>query len=216
MIDQSKWPAAAVEFRQLTDLIPYVNNARTHSDAQIDQLAESMREWGWTNPVLIDEKGMIIAGHGRVLAAQKLGLTEAAVMIARDWTDEQKQAYVIADNQLALNAVWDMNKLALEVSELQGMTFDISKLGFTPSEIDQMMAPPFDSEKAWHGMPNFDLVDKEAFHTVKVHFKDQESIDAFAKLVEQSVTDRTSYIWFPKSALDANTNKGRAYINADA
>jgi ParB-like chromosome segregation protein Spo0J len=100
----TKWPADRVERRSINALIPYARNARTHSDAQVAQIAASMKEWGWTNPVLIDEEGGIIAGHGRVLAARKLGLTEAPVMVAEGWTEAQKRAYVIADNQLALNA----------------------------------------------------------------------------------------------------------------
>ena len=92
------WPADQVERRALASLIPYARNARTHSDDQIGQLAASIREWGWTMPVLVDESGMIIAGHGRVLAAGRLGMGDVPVMVARGWSDAQKRAYVIADN----------------------------------------------------------------------------------------------------------------------
>ena len=93
-----------IERRPIGSLIPYARNARTHSDAQIQQIAASMREWGWTNPVLVDEAGGIIAGHGRVLAAQRLQVSEVPVIVASGWTDAQKRAYIIADNKLALNA----------------------------------------------------------------------------------------------------------------
>ena len=96
-----------VERRPLAALVPYARNARTHSDEQIAQIAASITEWGWTMPVLVDEGGMIIAGHGRVLAAAKLGIGEVPVMIARGWSDAQKRAYVLADNKLTLNAGWD-------------------------------------------------------------------------------------------------------------
>lgn len=131
----SEWPAASVEMRPISALVPYAKNSRTHSPAQVDQIVASMREWGWTNPVLVDEDGMIIAGHGRILAAQKLGMAEAPVMTARNWTASQKQAYVIADNKLALNAGWDMDKLAVEIGDLQGAGYDIGLVGFTGDEL---------------------------------------------------------------------------------
>ena len=100
-------------------LIPYARNARTHSPAQIDQIAASIREWGWTNPVLVDADATIIAGHGRVLAARKLRIRDVPVMVAAGWTEAQKRAYALADNKLALNAGWDDPLLALEIAELQ-------------------------------------------------------------------------------------------------
>src|SRR4051812_25183555 len=102
-IDLAKqWPADHVERRSVASLVPYARNARTHSDAQVAQLAASVREWGWTIPVLIDEDGGLIAGHGRVLAARMLGLTDVPVMIARGWSEAKRRAYVLADNRLAL------------------------------------------------------------------------------------------------------------------
>lgn len=132
------WPAASVEMRAIGALVPYARNARTHSPEQVDQIAASMREWGWTNPILIDEDGMVIAGHGRLLAAHKLGFPDVPVMIAAGWTDAQKQAYVLADNQLALNAGWDMEKLAIEVNDLQGFGFDLGLLGFSDRELQRL------------------------------------------------------------------------------
>jgi ParB-like chromosome segregation protein Spo0J len=92
------WPAEKIEMRQLDKLIPYARNSRTHSDTQVAQIAASIKEWGWTTPILVDEEGTIIAGHGRTLAARKLGLAEVPVMVARGWSEARKKAYVIADN----------------------------------------------------------------------------------------------------------------------
>ena len=95
------WPADEVNRRSVDELIPYARNARTHSETQIAQIAASIREWGWTQPVLIDEDDGIIAGHGRIMAAQMLGIKDVPTTVAKGWTDAQKQAYVLADNQLA-------------------------------------------------------------------------------------------------------------------
>ena len=112
-------PADKVEKWKIAKLIPYARNARIHSDEQIGQIAASIKEWGWTTPVLVDERGGIIAGHGRTLAAQKLGMTEVPVMVAKGWSETKKRAYVLADNKLALNAGWNNEKLALMREKLQ-------------------------------------------------------------------------------------------------
>jgi DNA modification methylase len=125
-----QWPADNIQRRNVSDLVPYARNARTHSDAQVAQIAASMKEWGWTNPVLIDEHGGIIAGHGRVLAAQRLNIPQVPTMTAVGWSDAKKRAYILADNQLALNAGWDMDMLKVEIGELDGLEFDISLIGF--------------------------------------------------------------------------------------
>ena len=131
---EPSWPAASVVMRPLADLAPSARNARLHSDAQIDQIAASIREWGWTNPVLVDEAGTIIAGHGRVLAAERLGIAEVPVMTAVGWTPDQVAAYRIADNKLSENAGWDRQLLGAELQELAG-GFDFSLLGFSEDEL---------------------------------------------------------------------------------
>jgi DNA modification methylase len=127
---KKSWPAEKIEMRQLDKLIPYARNSRTHSDTQVAQIAASIKEWGWTTPILVDEEGTIIAGHGRTLAARKLGLAEAPVMVARGWSEAQKKAYVIADNQLAMNAGWDTELLAVELKELGELGFELDLIGF--------------------------------------------------------------------------------------
>lgn len=133
-------PADMVERWSIDRLVPYARNARTHSDEQVAQIAASIKEWGWTTPVLVDPEGQIIAGHGRVMAARKLGIEEVPVMIADGWTDEQKRAYVLADNKLALNAGWDQELLALELSELQDLGADLSLIGFSDEELTDLFA----------------------------------------------------------------------------
>lgn len=128
-------PADKVQKWAIDKLIPYARNARTHSDEQVAQIAASIKEWGWTTPVLVDEDGGIIAGHGRTLAAQKLKMTEVPVMVAKGWSDAKKRAYVLADNKLALNAGWDNEMLALELAEIGELGFDLDLTGFTADEI---------------------------------------------------------------------------------
>ena len=137
---KSEWPADKVERRKVSDLIPYARNARTHSDEQVGQIAASIREWGWTVPVLVDGDGGIIAGHGRIMAAQRLGIEEVPCMVADGWTEAQKRAYVIADNKLAMNAGWDSELLAVEFGELQEDGFDLSLTGFGEDELAGLMA----------------------------------------------------------------------------
>lgn len=128
-------PADNHQTLSIDKLIPYAKNSRTHSDAQVAQIAASIQEWGFTTPILIDDQHSVIAGHGRLAAARKLGLTEVPVIVATGWTDAQKRAYVIADNKLALNAGWDNELLALELGELGDLGFDIDLVGFTDDEI---------------------------------------------------------------------------------
>jgi len=125
-----KWPADKVERRKISELIPYARNPRTHSDKQISRIASSIREWGWTIPVLIDADNTIIAGHGRILAAQKLGLVEVPCMVAEGWTEAQMRAYVIADNKLTIEAGWDDGLLVGELEGLEALGFDITLTGF--------------------------------------------------------------------------------------
>lgn len=132
------WPADAVERRPVAGLIPYARNARTHSEAQVAQIAASIREWGWTMPVLVDEAGGIIAGHGRILAAQMLGLADVPTMVACGWTDAQKRTYILADNKLGLNAGWDDALLALELGDLKEADVDLGLTGFETDEIEAL------------------------------------------------------------------------------
>lgn len=140
------WPADQVSRVELAKLIPYARNARTHSEEQVAQIAASIREWGWTSPVLCDETGQIIAGHGRVLAARKLGLREVPVMTATGWSEAQKKAYVLADNQLAMNAGWDNDLLKLELQDLSELDFDLDLIGFDEKALAGLLADKTEGE----------------------------------------------------------------------
>lgn len=143
MTDQSKWPAFNVERRSISQLVNYARNSRTHTPEQVDRIAASIREWGWTTPILVDETDTIIAGHARLMAAKKIGLTEVPVIVAADWTEAQKRSYVIADNQLSIEGSgWDSELLKVELADLVSSNFDVSLLGFADKELAALLAPP--------------------------------------------------------------------------
>tara|TARA_R110000823_G_scaffold26626_9_gene77534 strand:- start:1268 stop:2392 length:1125 start_codon:yes stop_codon:yes gene_type:complete len=127
-----------VTIRKANDLIPYVNNSRTHSDEQVLQVAASMKEFGFTNPILVDADNGIIAGHGRLLAAKKLGWEDVPTIELGYLSDAQKKAYIIADNKLALNAGWDEAMLAVEIEQLKDLDFDVDLLGFDAAELESL------------------------------------------------------------------------------
>lgn len=122
-------------YKKAADLIPYARNSRVHSEVQVNQIASSIREFGFRVPVLVDGDNGIIAGHGRVLAALKLGMDEVPTIDGSDMSDIQRRMYVIADNKIALNSTWDEELLMLEVEDLRNMGADIDLLAFDPSEI---------------------------------------------------------------------------------
>ena len=134
-----EWPADKVERRDLDSLLPYTRNARTHSLAQIDQIANSIATFGFTVPVLVGEDGVLIAGHARVQAAKKLKITTIPVMVAKGWSDAQKKAYVLFDNKIVLNGGWDELLLRDELSDLKLGGFDLSLTGFNEAELTGLM-----------------------------------------------------------------------------
>ena len=129
-----------VKYRKVEDLIPYVNNSRKHSDEQVAQISASIKEFGWTNPILIDGTNSIIAGHGRLMAARKLKMDEVPTIELDHLTDTQRKALVIADNKLALNADWDTTLLTIELDELLKDGFALDILGFNEQEIKTIMS----------------------------------------------------------------------------
>lgn len=141
MANNPAWPADSTERWPITKLVPYARNARTHSPAQIAEIAKSVKTFGWTMPILVDEKGLIIAGHGRVLAAEALGVPTIPVMVARGWSEQQKRAYTLADNQIALNAGWDPDLLRSEMVWLQNESVPLADLGFSAVQIAEYTAP---------------------------------------------------------------------------
>jgi len=117
-----------IKYMATGELLPYARNARTHSDIQVMQIASSIKEFGFNNPILVDKDNQIIAGHGRLLACDKLGIKEVPTVCLEHLSEIQKKAYILADNQLALKAGWDGELLKLEIQELQGLDFDVSNL----------------------------------------------------------------------------------------
>lgn len=158
--------------QKVSDLIPYVNNSRTHSDEQVSQVASSIKEFGFTSPVLIDEQGGLIAGHGRVMAAKKLNLEEVPCITLAGLTEAQKKAYIIADNQLPLNAGWDLDSLRLEIETLQELDFDLDLLGFDEKVLDQLL--DIDCE-----LPDLPDGDRDPFQqkTFTLHDEQANAID---------------------------------------
>ena len=176
--------------RNVLELIPYVNNSRTHSDEQVIQIASSIKEFGFTNPILTDGENGIIAGHGRLMAAKKLGLKEVPTIELSHLSEAQKKAYIIADNKLALNSGWDDAMLAIEFAELEALDFDLELTGFSLEEI-----AAFEVEEIPEGLTDEDAVPELPIEPVtklgdvwlcgkhRVMCGDSTSIDAVEKLM---------------------------------
>jgi len=179
-------PADQVEKWDIERLVPYARNSRTHSDEQISQIASSIKEWGWTTPILVDEDGGIIAGHGRTLAAQRLKMTEVPVMVAKGWSDAKKRAYVISDNKLALNAGWDMEMLRLELSELDSSGYDLELTGFTGDELAKAL---FGDDALEPSTPEEQHVDS-AYEISVVCDNEQQQEDVYQMLTEKGLKCR--------------------------
>ena len=157
---------------KVADLIPYANNSRLHSDEQVTQVASSIKEFGFTSPVLIDDQGGIIAGHGRIMAAKKLNMDEVPCIILEGLTEAQKKAYIIADNQLPMNAEWDLDTLRLEVETLKEMNFNLDLLGFD----DDVVAKLIDIDA---DLPELPDGDRDPFQqkTFTLHDEQANTID---------------------------------------
>jgi len=192
-------------------LIPYVRNSRTHSDGQVAQIAASIKEFGWTNPILVDGESGVIAGHGRLLAARKLGQKEVPVIELAHMTESQKRAYVIADNQLAMNAGWDTTLLSLELADLKEQGFEMDVLGFDPKELDKLLEPEQvdgltdeDSVPEAPVEPKTKLGDIYQLGNHRLMCGDSTSIDAVEKLMDGQKADLT----FTSPPYNANTKAG--------
>ena len=178
-----------VNYLRINELTPYANNSRTHSDEQINQIVASVEEFGFTNPILIDEDRGIIAGHGRVLAARKLGLEEVPTITLSNLTEAQKKAYVIADNKLALNAGWDEELLKFEMESLGDLGFDLDLLGFDGDE----MAKLFD-ETADIRIDD-DIEIEDALEVIKVKFDPEDKIHIINEITEVVERYANASVW---------------------
>ena len=186
-----------IEQRPVAGLIPYVNNSRKHSDEQVAQIAASIKEFGWTNPILVDGANGIIAGHGRLMAARKLGMEAVPVIELAHLSEPQRKALIIADNKLAMNAEWDNDLLMLELGELLEGGFDLDLLGFGKDELDALLSPT----EATEGLTDEDAVPEPPAVPVtvlgdvwllgkhRVMCGDSTSIDAVDKLMDGQKAD---------------------------
>jgi len=181
---------------KVESLIPYARNSRTHSDAQVAQIAASIKEFGWTNPILVDGTNGIIAGHGRLLAARKLGYIEVPVIELENMTESQKKAYVIADNQLAMNAGWDTSLLSLELADLKEQGFELDVLGFDAKELDKLLEPEqVDGLTDEDAVPDVPVDPKTKLGDIyqlgnhRLMCGDSTSIDAVEKLMDGQKAD---------------------------
>jgi len=186
-----------IEQVAVTALIPYAKNSRTHDDAQIAQIAASIKEFGWTNPILVDGDKGIIAGHGRLMAARKLNMTEVPVIELKDLTPTQKKAYIIADNRLALNAGWDDQMLTIELNDLLEDKFSLELLGFNADELNALLNPVEINE----GLVDEDEVPEPPLEPItklgdvwilgnhRLMCGDSTSIDAVDKLMDGKMAD---------------------------
>jgi ParB-like chromosome segregation protein Spo0J len=194
------WPADAVERRPIRQLIPSARNARLHSDDQIEEIAASMAEFGWTIPILIDEAGSIIAGHGRVLAAVQLGFDEAPTMIARGWSDAQKRAYLIADNKLTMNATWDEALLRIELGDLAQLGLaDLT--GFSETELREFGI----GVEALGGMPMLADGERSPFQQMTFILHETQ-----AEAVSQAITRASAIIGAPSEEAENKNQNGNA------
>jgi DNA modification methylase len=184
-----------IEMLPTAGLVPYARNSRTHSPEQVAQIAGSIREFGFTNPVLVDAENGIIAGHGRIMAAQKLGLERVPCIRLGYLTESQKRAYIIADNKLALNAGWDFEMLKVEVMELQADDFDVSLLGFDDLEMADLLADPTEGETDADDVPEVPpdpvtvLGDLWVMGKHRLMCGDSTSIDELRKLCGEQEVD---------------------------
>ena len=188
-----------IEYKDINDLIPYVNNTRTHSEEQINQIASSIKEFGFTNPVLIDKNDGLIAGHGRVMGAKKLGLKEVPTITLDNLTEAQKKCYIIADNKIALNSGWDEDLLKLELMELDEMGFDYSELGFDfEFDIEEISDEEFE--------PNIKTGDREPIRNMTFTVSDEQH-----ELIEEVLKLAKEYPLQDPAGINENSNGNALY-----
>jgi DNA modification methylase len=185
-----------IKEKLVSELIPYVKNSRTHSDEQVAQIAASIKEFGWTNPILIDGENGIIAGHGRLMAARKLKHDKVPTIELKDLTETQKKAYIIADNRLALNAGWDNEMLTIELNDLLADGFALELLGFDPKELNALLEPEvvegLTDEDAVPDVPDEPVTKLGDIYQLGNHrlmCGDSTSIDAVETLLEKQKAD---------------------------
>jgi ParB/Sulfiredoxin domain len=210
-LQQRNWPAAKISMWPMDKIKPYEKNPRIHPQPQIDLLAKLMTQYGVDQPIVLDEDGVILKGHGRRLAAIAAGFDAFPIVMHRGLTEENKTALRIADNQTALLSRWDDEFLTADVNKLKSEGFDLALLGFGDGELNAFMldksSGPNDPNAEWLGMPEFDQQNKMSFRRLIVHFKGQPEVDRFAELIGQKITPLMKYIWFPEIEIETYADK---------
>lgn len=185
-----------IEQWPVSKLIPYLRNNRTHSQIQIDRIAASIKEFGFNQPVVVDESGIILVGHGRLLAAQKLELEKIPVIVLKNLSSKQKRAYRILDNKLQNDSAWDYVNLELELKSLHDEGLDFAPWGLEKLQELFSVETGNDAKEEWQGMPEFSHEDKTAYRSIVVHFKSQVEINEFAEKIEQTINPKTRWLWY--------------------
>lgn len=198
-----------IEQVDINKIKPYEKNSRVHNDSHIKQVCKSIEEFGFVNPILVDKRFTIIAGHGRYMAAKKLGFEKVPCIKINHFSEEQRKAYVIADNKLSLNSSWNTEMLLQEMSDLKDMGFDLDITGFSSIELmpvleDNVVDNPM---AEWDDMPEYEQDNLMPHRTIYVHFRNEEDVHAFFKIMHQSFTPQTKTIWHPKLVIMENKNK---------
>lgn len=188
-----------IKYKKTADLVPYANNSRLHDETQLGQLVASINEFGFTNPVLLDGANGIIAGHGRVMAANVLGLETVPTIELQHLTDEQKAAYVIADNKLAQNAKWDDEILRLELQSLSDADYDLSILGFDEASLSRLLdvSETADAFEEYSEAIEYENKNANPYKSLIVHFENEQDVDNFKHLIKQNFSNSAKYIYHP-------------------
>lgn len=201
-------PKLKVVYRKTDDLSPYENNARVHTQSQIDILKKSIAEFGFTNPILVDESDTVIAGHARLEAATQMEIAQVPTIVLQGLTEEQRAAYAIADNKITLNASWDFKTLEEEIEKLRETDLDLDLTGFTDIELQQFGDTAVDDPaQEWDGMPEFENEAAGAHRVIKVHIRDEEAERKFFDLVGVLPSESAKYMWFPSPPPAENIRK---------
>ena len=185
----------------VAELKPFKDNPRQHTDKQIKQIAKSIEEFGFLNPILIDENNTILAGHGRYMASLQLELEKVPTVSVANLDEEQKKALVIADNKIATNSTWDEDLLWEQIRQLNENGFDLNILAFDQMEILPMLNADNvvnDPSTEWVDMPEYEQEDLMPKRTILLHFEKEEDIESFSQLIGQKITDKTKWIWYPE------------------
>jgi len=187
-----------IEMIETGKLIPYARNPRHNEDA-VSKLAASIKEFGFQQPIVVDEENVVIVGHTRLKAAQALDMEKVPVHVAKGLTPQQVKAYRLADNRLHEDSSWDNALLKLELQELDEAAYDLINTAFSQIQIDEILelGEDVEEDEIWGGMPEMDQ-EEGTFRTIHVHFRNQEDVNDFAKMMGQTITEKTKYIWHPE------------------